>query len=254
METPQPDLTPSHELPQGNVPKALPVKKKHHRLRWTLIILFIIFVVLPILALGYSGLYQIPVVSAIFGTNKPIDLGVHPTAADLAKAEADNPTEIKAEPGTFQWSRAKTFTGEVPIDDENTSAEVTAFIQKYHGNSGYVRDIQVRYREGGMEISGFIVPMVKAPAYVNVDVVRVSEKTVSLNLRSAKLGRLTVPEQYYDDIEREATRLVNQEIAKVNGFSMDEVRYGNGTAYFKGTMPKTADVSGPAESVESLLK
>ncbi len=194
-------------------------KAKHHRLRWTIIILVIVFVLLPLAVLGWSGVYQIPIISSIFGTTKPIDLGVHPTEADLAKAEADNPMIVSVEPGSFKWTRNKAFSGSVAIDDEHTSAEVTAFIQKYHGNSGNVWDIQVKFRDGGMEISGFVVPYIKAPAYVDVDVTRTSNQTILLNLKKAKVGRLTVPATYYDDIEQAAQDIINREIAKVGVFN-----------------------------------
>ena len=231
-----------------------PSAPKHHRLRTTIIVLVIVLVVLPILALGWTGVYHIPVVSAIFGTSKPIDLGIHPTAADLVSAERDNPTTIDAAPGTFHWTRNKAFSGSVPIDDVHSSAELTAFIEKYHGDGGNVRDIQVKVRDGGLIISGFVVPYIKAPAYVDVDVAMASPTTVTLNLKKAKVGRLTIPASYYDEITKEATRIVNREIAKVPGFSISALTYSDGFAHFVGTMPVTASLLPGSQSLQSLLE
>lgn len=233
------------------VPSA-PSTPKRHRLRTTIIVLVIVLIVLPILALGWTGIYHIPVVSTIFGTSKPIDLGIHPTDADLVSAERDNPTTITAEPGTFHWTRNKAFSGSVPIDDVHSSAELTAFIEKYHGD-GNVRDIQVKIRDGGLIISGFIVPTLNAPAYVDVDVAMAGPNSVTLNLKKAKVGRLTIPESYYDEITKETTRIVNREIAKVPGFSISALTYSNGSAHFVGTMPATASLLPGSQSIESFL-
>lgn len=241
-----------------NTPKSEPVtalpKIRHHRLRWTIVVLIIILVLLSLAALGWSGVYQIPVISSIFGTTKPIDLGVHPTEADLVKAEADNPMVVSAEPGSFQWTRNKAFSGSVAIDDQHTSAEMTAFIKKYHGTTCHVRDIQVKFRNGGMEISAFVVPYIKAPAYVDVDVTRTSNQTISLNLKKAKVGRLTVPETYYDDIEKAAQDIINREIAKVPGFSIETLEYHAGTAYLKGALPQSVSLLPGEQSLKSLIE
>lgn len=228
--------------------------KKRHRLRTTIIVLIVVFVILPLAVLGWTGVYQIPVVSAIFGTNKPIDLGIHPTAADLASAEAGNPMTITSRPGEFRWTRTKTFSGTVAVSDEHTSAEVTAFIKKYHGDGGHVRDIQVKFREGGMEISSFVLPYIKAPAYVDVDVARTSATSVSLNLRKAKVGRLDVPEQYYDDIEKAAERIINREMSKIPGFRIDELDYRDGTAYLNGALPANVGIGEGEQTIQSLLE
>ncbi|MFH1171274.1 MAG: hypothetical protein V1778_01920 [bacterium] len=239
-------------LPTQNEPPA--PKKKRHRLRTTVILLILVFVVVPIGFLGWSGVYHIPVLSSAFGSNTPIDLGIHPTAADLTSAERDNPMKLVGEPGQFHWTRNKTFSGTVAVDDEHTSAELTAFIQKYHGSDGHIRDLQVKVRQGGLEISTFVVPYINAPVFVDVDVVRASATSVSLNLRQAKVGRLTIPKKYYDDITRAAERIINREIAKIPGLSIETLEYRDGIAYLKGTLPATVTLANGTESVETLLR
>jgi hypothetical protein len=243
-------ITPMQSLPKQEEPIE---KKKRHRLRTTIIILVIVLVILPLCVLGWTGIYNIPVVTAVFGSNKPIDLDVHPTAADLAKAEAANPVKVNVTPGTLQWTRNKVFTGSVPINTDTTSAETTAMIEKYHGEGEHVRDIQVKYREGGMEISAFVVPYIKAPVYVDIDVAKASATSVSLNLKKAKVGRLTVPEQYYDDITRAAERIVNQELAKITGLTIGVLDYHDGYAHREGTLPASVSLGEGSQTLESLL-
>ncbi|USN53151.1 MAG: hypothetical protein H6760_03150 [Candidatus Nomurabacteria bacterium] len=246
------DLNPAHELPQGEHQESLP-KPKRHRLRWTLVTLVVVLIILPLLALGYSGVWHIPGLTQLFGSDKPIDLGVHPTEADLASALADNPMMIEAEPGTFYWSQNKSFAGQVAIDDEHSSEEVTAFIQHYHGDGRFVRDIQVRFREGGMEISAFVSPYIKAPVYVDVDVTRTGTQSVSLNLQKAKVGRLTVPEKYYNQIEEAAQDVLNREIAAVPGFRIDDLQYTDNAAYLLGSLPAMVTPLGGEQELSEFI-
>lgn len=216
-----------------------PIIRKR-RWPWILVILLLIFVVAPLVLLGWSGLWNVPVVSAVFGTNKPMDLGVHPTAADLTKAQADNPMTFVDAPGTWSGMSVKKYSGTVAIDDQNTSAEVTAFIANLHRGT-YARDIQIKYNEGGLEVSAFVLPYIKAPVYANVGVTRTSPTSVAITVRSAKVGRLTVPASYYDDIDREASTWINERLSEIPGLSLDVVEYHDGVANFKGTLPKSIE-------------
>jgi hypothetical protein len=235
-------------------PSAGEPKKKNKKLWIWLTVVIFILVLIPVLVLGYTGIYNIPIVTNIFGSNKPIDLGVHPTEGDLKSAEADNPMTITTAPGTFYWTNEKIYSGTVAIDDVNSSEEVTAFIEKYHGDGRHVKDIQIKYRDGGMEISGFVSPYIKAPVYVDVDVSRTSNTSVSLNLIKAKVGRLTIPSSYYDEITTEAERLLNREIKSVPGFILEELEYRDGEAYLKGTLPETVSTSTTEQRLDEFLK
>lgn len=226
-----------------------PASIKRRRWPWVVGVLLLIFVVLPLVALGWTGIWNVPVLSSLFGTNKPIDLGVHPTDADLQQALADNPMTFVDAPGSWSGMSVKRYSGTIPINDENTSAEVTAFIRHLHGGP-YTRDIQVKYNEGGMEVSAFVVPYLKAPVYADVGITRTSASTVSLSVRKAKVGRLAVPKSYYDEIEREATAWVNERLAEVPGLSLDVVEYHDGFAKLQGTLPQTIEqIAGQEYSV-----
>lgn len=229
-----------------------PSVRKPRRWPWVVGILVVLFVVVPVVLLGWTGLFHIPVISTIFGTSKPMDLGVHPTPVDLQKALADNPMTFIDAPGTWSGMSVKRYTGTVAIDDENTSAEVTAFIKHIHSGK-YARDIQVKYHEGGMELSAFVLPFINAPAYANVGVMRTSPTSVAVTVRSAKVGRLTIPTKYYGDIAREATNWINQRLAEVPGLSLDVVEYHDGFAKLKGTLQKSIEqVPGKEYTIDGL--
>ncbi len=217
-----------------------PEEPKHKRRKWPWIVLAIVIFV-PLLVLGWTGLYSIPVVSAIFGTNKPIDLGVKVSAEALASAMRDNPMTLVGDSKTWYGLSKKKYSGSVPIDDVHSSEEVTSFISHYTQGHKYARDIQVKFVEGGMEVSAFVVPVIKAPIYAKVGVTRTGSKSVSITVDKAKVGRLSVPATYYDDIGREASQWINERLAEADGFSLETLEYRDGEAYLKGTLPKTVE-------------
>lgn len=207
---------------------------------WLWIILAVV-VIIPLGIIGWTGLWNIPVVSAMFGTNKPIDLGVESSTAALATAQRDNPMTLVGDTSTWYGMGEKKYTGSVPFDDHHSSAEVTSFINLAIGGHRYAKDMQVKFHNGGMEVSAFVIPYIKAPVYADVAVARTSDKTVSITLTKAKLGRLTIPESYYDNISREATAWVNARLAEADGLSIETLTYADNDAYFKGTLPQTVE-------------
>lgn len=235
-----------------DVQPTAPVEKvptKRRRRIWPWIVL-VLALLIPIGFIGWTGLWQVPVVSALFGTSKPIDLGVRSTQADLSTALRDNPMTLSGDPQTWYGMGKKRYSGSVPIDDVHSSAEVTSFINLGISGHRYARDMQVKFHPGGMEISAFVVPVIKAPIYADVQVARTSEKTVSVMLTKAKVGRLTVPRGYYDDIGREVSTWVNARLAEADGFSMAALEYRDNEAYLKGTLPQTVEqVSGEEYTV-----
>ncbi|MFH0852933.1 MAG: hypothetical protein V1853_00825 [bacterium] len=216
-----------------------PDKKK--RRKWPWITLGII-IILPILAVGISGIYYIPLVSDVFGARKPKDLGIKTSPEALASALADNPMELKGSPTEYYGLGKKIFTGQVNIDDQHSSEEVTSFIELYTQDAPFISDLQVKFTEGGMELSAFIKKFIKAPVYVKIGVTRTSEKTIDIDLQKAKVGVFSVPEQYYDEIEKSAEEFIASRIEEIGSFSIEQLQYHDGYVYFKGTLPETVEM------------
>lgn len=223
-------------LANTNVEKTRP----HRRRLWPWIILGLV-IVLPLSFLGWTGLWNIPVVSAIFGTNQPIDLGVVTSEAALTTAKRDNPMTLVGDTSAWYGMAKKKYSGSIAFEDRHSSEEVTSFINLAIGGHRYARDMQVKFRDGGMEVSAFVGPYIKAPVYADVAVARTSNTTVLIRVEKAKLGRLTIPSQYYDDIGAEATKWVNERLAEAGGLSIETLEYTANEAFFKGTLPQTVE-------------
>lgn len=116
-----------------------------------------IFSVLHILVLvaGYLGF--VPGISNIFGSNKPVDLGVTYTAAvsdsGMAKGKIQH-IEI-ADTGSPEGSLS--FSGQRATNINLTQSEVTALINGHHWINVLLSGVQVRFNpDGTTEISGIL--------------------------------------------------------------------------------------------------
>jgi hypothetical protein len=218
--------------PQPVIEKA-PAKKKRHTWYWWLLGIVVVIV----LAIAWTGIYNIPVASAIMGANKPKDLGVKVSEEAYATIQQKVPLVIEGAKVDYSSAPSEIFSGSVPVDTQNTSEEVTSWLSKMAGANPAVTDVQVRMIEGGVEISGMVQQYVKAPMYAKVMINRTSEKSVSLDITSAKLGRFSVPEKYVQQFEDWVVKKVNSRMATIPGFSLTQLEYHNGYDIWKGTVP-----------------
>lgn len=222
-----------------------PTKKSHKGL-WTLIILFVIIILLPAMLIGYTGLFQIPVLSDIFGSNKPIDLGIESSEAALSSAMEKTPWTLEGEPSDYTIFNKKEFIGSVEIDHQLTSEELTSFLNEYLQSDPYVSDVQVKMIEGGVEASGMVNKYINAPAYVKVGLTKLNEKEVKIDLDEVKVGRLPVPSSIVETAEEYINDLVADRMAQNEGFSIETLEYHDGYDIFKGTFPATVKtIEGP---------
>ncbi len=214
-----------------NAPKPEQPKKKRRKWPWITLGIVIVVIGVPLMLLGSLG------------TSKPKDLGVHPTAADLASVQAKTPLKIQGDAATFSVFGEKTYSGTVPVDNQLTSAELTAWVQHYTKTDGDISDVQVKFHEGGMEISAFAKRYISSPIYVDVDVVRTGPNSAALNVKKGKVGMLSVPEKYLKMFNDYAQDVLNEHLADIPGFSMADLQYHDGYRVFKGTYPQTVTAS-----------
>ncbi|MFA6553184.1 MAG: hypothetical protein WCT27_02050 [Patescibacteria group bacterium] len=234
LQNPTPSSSAS--LPSENrTPAASP--KKRHFFRNLFITLLVIIVIVAI-GVSATGVYAVPGISGIFGMNKPKDLGVTYSAADLTTLGQKIPLTISKDRVSYGGDPATIFTGTVPVDTQNTSAEITAFLNRFSVAGGPISDTQVRMIEGGVEVSGMLNMYVKAPAYAKVMITRTSEKSVAIDIQSAKIGAISVPANYLKQANDWANKKVNERMASTPGFSMTQLEYHDGYDIFKGSVPK----------------
>ncbi|RJO59700.1 hypothetical protein C4546_01285 [Candidatus Parcubacteria bacterium] len=222
------------DTPTVPQPEIQAVKKKH-KFRWLYWLVGIIVVIL--IAISATGVYAVPGVSAIFGMNKPKDLGIKVTEEAYNTIKQKIPLQITGEKADYSASPATIFTGSAPVDTQNTSEEVTSWLAKMQGPDPIISQVQVKMIEGGVEFSGQINKYLKSPVYAKVMINRTSENSVSIDITSAKLGIFNVPQKYVQQFEDWALKQVNGRMATIPGFSLQQLEYHDGYDIWKGTVP-----------------
>lgn len=228
-------MTEANESSQLTDPITPKPNSKHKGLIWTGIIILVL-----VIGIGATGLVSIPVISSIFSMNKPKNLGIKASPEALASIQAKMPVEITGNPADLCLACKQTYEGQIPITAQRTSEEITSFLQLYPRQEGDIlKNTQVKFIEGGMEISTKLNKYTGAPIYVKVMVNRTGPKTVSLNIVNGKIGLFTVPSKYLSQANEFFTKLANNHLAEITGFSMDKLEYHAGYSDFSGTYPKT---------------
>lgn len=226
------DQTPSTPIPAQPTPTP-----KRHRGRNAIIVLLIVIVAL-LIGIATTGVYTIPGLSRLLGADKPQDLGVQASQEALDTFFAGLPTRIETEASRRCLTCNRIYEGSVPIEARPTDQEITSFLKLQPRQQGdLLKHTQVKYIEGGMEISTKVSRYIKAPVYAKVLVSKGGPKSVSLTLVEGKVGRMAVPEKYLQQAEDYFEDLANDHLAGIEGFSIETLEYHPGTSYFKGTLP-----------------
>lgn len=248
--TKQPEQKPEEDIlkpEEGNKDINKP-KKKTHKLLWTLIIILVIFVVLPLFFIGYTGLFQIPGLTTIFGSDKPIDLGVEISDAAIDSGMAKTPwktiDDIPEPPSTSPLDVNRVYTGSVEVTNDITSEEFSSFVNQRFEKVDALDNVQIKFYEGGAEASFQLnEEMLDFPIYIKSDISKGEGDTLVFNLKKIKVGRMPIPSSYLDDIEEAATDFVNDRMAKIVGFSIENIEFKDNFVDFKGTYPETVTLT-----------
>ncbi|MBU0612447.1 hypothetical protein KKB10_00370 [Patescibacteria group bacterium] len=213
--------------------------KKKHRLR-TFFIVLVIVLVLSVIGFAATGLYDVPGISSIMGTNKPRDLGIKTSPEAVASISEKIPMKISGDYVSYTADPSEIFTGEIDVDAAFSSEEITSWLERFEGENPIFDNVQVKKGDGTMEISAMMQKYVKAPVYIKLTVDQVGVNQVSLNFVEGKFGIFNVPEKYLQQGEDFFEENVNALMNKIPGFKMEEYEIKGGNSYLKGTYPANA--------------
>ena len=128
-----------------------------------LLILLIIIVLIPVSLLTYLGF--MPVLSSLFGTDKPRDLGINFTKEDLKNVREKSQVEYTVLPDSNIPEDTRRFIGERKVNAEFTSSEITATLNNQPWKLWPYTNVQIRFNgDGSGEISGVLLKD-KVPSY-----------------------------------------------------------------------------------------
>ena len=223
---------------------------------WTI---FISIVVLIILALGYFGLF--PGVSSLLGANKPKDLGVKYTDADLAEGRAMTGVSLQS---LSSEDKSLSFDGSRSISGNYSSEIITAMINGAKYKYYPLSKTQVKISsDGTVEASGVIsiskvsqwsrdlgaseglVETAKSyigfvspnPSFYLKGKISVASNQINLNVSEAKISRFTAPKSIINQYQGQLADFVEQRMAQVPGLNVRLAKFEGGKLVLDATYP-----------------
>jgi hypothetical protein len=222
-------------------------------------------VVALVLVAGYFGF--VPGVSKIFGSDKPVDLGITYTPADYQSARAKGNIQRVDLPASTPPEQSLSFAGQQSANVNLTDEEVAALIDEKVYEYFPMKNCQVRFNaDGSAEFSGILM-LDKLNDYArargvsqedfNVVVERVSRFSIiqndmpfyikgtgsvvngviSFNTSAFKLGRLSIPTDQINGHKAELLDALQRDVLSIPGFSVKNFSISNGQMHFEGTLP-----------------
>jgi len=230
--------------------------------KWLVIVLVILLV--PVLVLGYLGF--VPGLSAIMGANKPRDLGVKYTQADLQSVMAKNGIQDVVLPPSETPKGSLRYEGSKPLKNSFSQSEITARMaenEKVKYNP--ISDTQVRFNpDGTAEISGrmdlnmvdegaeafgmdpqdfeAVKPYLDGfkalnskPAFYAKGTCTVINNKIQMDVQEAVIGRTSLP---LDNVPMDKVVEQFEELmTKVNGLNVKSLDFKDGKMSFDGSVP-----------------
>ena len=205
---------------------------------------FVVFLALVVpISVAYTGLAQVPVLSAAFGMDHARDLGMVADPAALDAFYAKWGIERPSPAANYVFTAAHQGAGSVAIDDTISEGALAA-LPEYNNPNKYFDGLQFRIHAGYVELSAFVhLPgyPVTGPVYGQASLVRTSSTSVTLNFSDLEFGRVGVPSTMVNQVVEHLNTVINREIAD-NGITIDTLVLQEGGIRFVGTWPQTITV------------
>ncbi|KKU57960.1 MAG: hypothetical protein UX81_C0027G0002 [Parcubacteria group bacterium GW2011_GWA2_47_12] len=226
---------------------------------------FVIFLaVVVLLVLGYMGF--VPGLSALFGADKPRDLGVVYASEDFDSFVKKTGVKFETLPPDTTGADSLRFSGVKAIDISFSSAEITANLNQKKWKYYPVSQTQVKINEDGtVEVSGvlrtdrlaqyaavqgfsaedqntldkYLKYFPSNPPFYVRGTVEVRDNQVTLNISEARLGRLAAPQSLLgrDEVISAVEDFIEDRINFVPNLHLDVLNFGGGNMNVDGTYP-----------------
>ena len=221
--------------------------------------IFIGIIVLIVLVLGFFGF--VPGLSNILGANKPKDLGVKYSEADLAAGRAMTGVTLEAMPAT---DKSLAFSGSKSISGTYTNEIITAMINGAKYKYYPITNAQVKISDDGtIETSGnfniskavvwsntlggdkglgekaqsYIGTVSSNPSFYLKGKMTVVNNQITLNIDSAKISRFNAPKSIIDQYQGQLADFVGQRIANIPGMNINSAMFAGSKMVLDGSYP-----------------
>lgn len=212
---------------------------------------FIITLIVVVLLAGgvftvaATGLWQVPIVSDLLRTDKPINLGISNDAAFLDGWIKKYGLTVVGELGNCDNSCQISYQDIVEQRLIMSSEEISSYLNTLYAGGLPLSNIQIKLGAGNqaeasawLDLSEFGYD-ISGPVYLQGTVELAGGQTVDLAVANAKLGLFPLPDKYFPQAEAELEKIFTNEAAKVVGYSLDSIDITDGQLNINGQLPTT---------------
>ena len=207
-------------------------------------VVLVILIIISVIAA--TGIFYIPGVSEILGTNKPRDLGVKADPAKFNSLLARENVKLSGPASNYDLTANIRYGQAQPMDVTVSSEELTSMMQATNNAKGPLKNMQVKLGNNNqMEMSAdadlqkYGYP-VKGPVYLKGTLEKSGSGSVNVMIKEGSLGLIPVPEsilqQGGDGIEQQ----INHQLGAMPGMRIDNLEIQNGQLRYSGAFPQTA--------------
>jgi hypothetical protein len=221
-------------------------------MRGLLRLVVVVAVLAALLTAGaaYAGVVQVPVLSAAFGMDKPLDLGaLKADPAGYAAFQKKHGIKHTSPDANYTLSSLHQFSGSYSLDELIPESIILA-TRTLNGYSKTIHDVTVKFHNGSASAAAFFdaspwgVPL-SGPVKVDFKVAVTGPKGVKVTIDNVQFGRIGIPADLLTKAQDAVNGYLATRLAGIDGLQIDKLQFQEGGVYFKGTLPNTFGSDAP---------
>jgi len=205
----------------------------------------ILFVILSLAAA--SGMVYVPGLTELMGTDEAVDLGVEVNPVIFDELIEEQGVTLNDPVSAYTLTSNIQYSDTSPMDMSLSSSQLSSYLQATN-NDGPLKDIQLKLGNNNQAQMSAYIDLnemgynFRGPVYAEGSFEKVDDSSIQVDISSAKVGLLPIPESSTVQGEEEIENLINSHLAKMPGLNIETLEVEDGNLNFKGDFPRTADV------------
>ncbi len=209
-----------------------------------LVVVLAVLAALLTTGVAYAGVVQVPVLSAVFGMDKPLDIGaVKPDPTGYAAFQKKHGLKHTSPNANYTLSSQHQFSGSYALDELIPEAVILA-TRTLSGYSATIHDVQVKFHDGSATAAAFVDAgpfgyPVSGPVKADFKIAVTGPKGVKVTLNAVEFGRVSIPGDLLTKAQDAVNGYLATRLVGIDGLNMQKLELREGGVYFKGTLPNT---------------
>ncbi len=209
-----------------------------------LVVVLVVLAAVAMAGVAYAGVVQVPVLSAAFGMDKPLDIGsMKPDLSGYAAFQKKHGLKHTSPDANYTLSSLHQFSGSYALDEFIPEAIILA-TRTLSGYSATIHDVQVKFHDGSATAAAFLDAgpfgyPVSGPVKVDFKIAVTGPKGVAVTLDAVEFGRVGIPADLLTKAQDAVNGYLATRLAGIDGLNIQRLELQEGGVYFKGTLPNT---------------